>query len=566
MIKALAFLLLSTLTLYAATFNEIAFKGDVDRISGDFDRDTLLKICHIEYPPVYKIWKKDPTFKESQIEGFVKNLTDYAASMGYYRAKVFAQTTEDTIILTIQKNTPIKIRTIVLDEEFAKHSSLKVDEVFRTSDFSSTKKQITRYLEEHGYPTYELNAKAYVDLDLYQVDINISVDKGELRYFGTTDINNSSKMDEELITEQIKYQENERYNVLKVEESYDNLYQLGVFSKIQFQADFNQSQDGITPITVTLEEGETKEIVSQLGYDTKEGARGGVDYIDHNFLGNLREFTTGAKIATRGYRAYTGFYDPKFIKWGLLGRLSLRNELSYHNWRYDGYDEKLLAERVTLGRKLFDLDHFFGFQIENNKVSSDNALLLSKTYLINSLFYRLVIDKRDDPLDAKDGYYLSLYGEKAMQSLGSKIDYLKLLAEGRYIQSFDPWVVAAKVEIGSLDQETPLFKHFFAGGAMSNRGYEFRDVGLHYDGDPIGGVSMIDSSLETRYYLTDLFSVVGFVDATMLSNDVEKFQDKWYPSIGSGVRYLSPIGPLRFDIGFQRDANFAVHLGIGQVF
>ena len=564
--RVLTVLLIFTFYAYPKTFTNIEFKGDIDLIQGEFDRATLLKICHIEYPPFYKFWKSNPTFESTQIEDFIDNLIDYANSMGYYEAKVFSKTNSDTIILYIIKNRPIKIKTLTIDPEFKRFTNLKVNKRFRTIDFSETKKKIARYLEENGYPTYKMDAKAYVDLDLYEVKVVIDVKKGKKRYFGSTEINNTTRMDNELITEQIEYEEKELYNVLKLEESYDNIYRLGVFSKIQFEPDFNQTQNGITPITIHLEEGKTKEVSAQLGYDTQEGARGGVDYIDHNFYGNLREFRAKAKLTSLGYRAYTSIYDPKIIDWEPLGRLSFNNEISYHNWKYDGYSERLFIERVTLGRELFKLDHFFGFQIENNKVTSDNGLLLSGTYLINSLFYRLVVDKRDDSLDAKDGYYLSIYAEKAMQQLGSKINYLKLLAEGRYIQSFEPWIVASKIKVGTLSEKTPLFKHFFAGGAMSNRGYEYRDLGRHYEGDPIGGVTLIDSSLEGRYYLTDNLAVVGFFDATMLSEEIEKFNDSWYLSIGGGVRYLSVIGPLRFDIGFQEDFDFAIHLGIGQVF
>ncbi len=564
--RLLFILLLLTLFIHAKSFTTIKFQGDVDLIAGEFDRETLLKICHIEYPPFYKPWKKDPIFDESQIDGFVKNILKYAHSMGYYRAKVFKKTTKDTIILNIQKNQPIKISSIDLDPEFQRFSLLKVGHRFRTVDFTETKKKITRYLEEHGYPTYTMNARAEVDLDLYKVDISIKINKGEKRYFGETDINNSSKIDQTLIRKQIVYKKDELYNALKLEKSYDNIYRLGVFSKIQLKPEFNQSQAGVTPIKLTLEEGKTKELISRLGYDTVDGVRGAVDYIDHNFFGDLREFKVGAKVSQRGYRTYTSFYDPNILDLPLLGRLNFRNEVDYHDWEFDGYDESLLVERATLGVELFRLDHFFGFQLEHNQITSDNALLLSGSYLINSLFYRIVIDERDNPMDAKNGYYLSFYAEKAMKQVGSEIDYLKLLTEGRYIKSFDPWVFAIKARIGDLNAQTPLFKHFFAGGAMSNRGYEYRDVGIHVDGDAIGGVSMIDASIESRYYFTEKFATVFFIDASTLSEEVHDFTQPWYPSYGTGLRYLSIIGPLRFDIGFQESGNFAIHLGIGQVF
>lgn len=561
----LTIFIILTLFINAKTFENIEFQGDVDLVTGEFDRTTLLKICHIEYPPIYKFWKRDPTFESEQIEDFVDNLINYTNSMGYYREQINPKTTDDTIILYISKGKAIKVKSIEIDDEFRRFMLFEKDKRFRTKDFTQTKKKITRYLEENGYPDYKMEAKAFVSKDKpYQVDIKISVDKGNKYYFGKTDIHNSSKMDDELITEQIIYEEGELYNVSKVEESYDNIYRLGVFEKIKVKADFNKSSD-IAPLNIALKEGETKEFVSMLGYDTYEGARGGAEYIDHNFFGNLREFKVGAKVTEKGYKVYTGLYDPKVVR-PIINKFSFRNELNYQNWQYNGYKESLTVERVTFGKSFINLDHFFGFQLEYNDIESDNGMILDGSYLINSLFYRLVIDERDSIMDAKNGYYTSLYIEKAMTQLASEIDYLKILAEGRYIKQIDPMVFAIKVRLGRLSQDTPLFKHFFAGGAMSNRGFEYRDLGPHFEQDPMGGVGLIDTSIEGRYYLSENFSVVGFMDSSTISQEVDKFEDDWYRSYGMGMRYLSVIGPLRFDIGFQENSNFALHLGIGQVF
>ena len=560
--KHLFILILLTLFMNAKIFTTIEFTGDVDMITGEFDRATLLKICHIEYPPIYKVWKKDPVFETAQIEKFVENLINYAQSVGYYRVKVNSKTTDDTIFLNIKKHKAIKINSIHMDNEFQKLVLFKQGKHFRTSDFTKSKKKIVRQLEERGYPNYTMKAKAFVDLDLYHVDINISIKKGQKYYFSTTDINNTSDINDELIHEQIVYKEGELYNIEKIEKSYDNLYRLGVFSKIDM--DSNNSQ-GKTPISIYLEEGETKEVTSYLGYDTQDGVRSGVEYVDHSFLGDLRDLKIGAEMAEEGHRTYLSVYDPRIIL-PILGRFSFKNEVSYQNWNYDGFDEKLIAERATIGKEFLKLEHFFGFQLEFSDIDSSNPIFLDDNYLINSLFYKLVIDERDSEMDAKNGYYGSLYIEKAMVDLGSDIDYLKLLAEARYIKEIAPFVIAVKVEAGMLSQETPLFKHFYAGGDMSNRGYEYRDLGSHVSGDAIGGVGVIDTSIEGRYYMSENFAVVVFMDATTLSKEVKKFNSDWYRSYGTGLRYLSVIGPLRFDIGLQEYGDFAIHLGIGQVF
>jgi len=550
--------------LEAKNFTTIEFKGDVDLITGEFDRGTLLKICHIEYPPIYKFWKKDPIFQRKEIDGFVKSLLEYAHSMGYYKAKVTSSTESETIYLRLKKNEPIKVSSVHIPQEFRKFLLFKERRRFKTTDFTTTKKRIRRFLEENGYPTYTMSAKAFVDLDLYQVDVNISVDKGVKRYFSTTDMNNSSEVNNFLISKELKYEKDELYNVLKLEESYDNLYRLGVFSTIKMEADFNNS-DGKTPIHLVLEEGRTKELSSNLGYDTEDGARGGVSYIDHDFFGNLREFRASIKVAERGYEASTGYYDPRLENpW--LGDFSFRNELKYGKWDYDSYVENAVTERVTFGKSLIGLDHFFGFQLEYLDVESDVPAFQEGNYLINSLFYRVVIDERDSKMDAKNGYYTSLYLEKAMTQLSSDMDYFKMLAEARYIKELNRFVLASKIKVGMLSQETPPFKHFFLGGAMSNRGYEYRDLGEHSGKYPIGGLTVIDASLEARYYLTENFSVVSFFDSSKMSQEVHDFSSQWYNAYGLGLRYLSVIGPLRLDVGYPQEGGFALHLGIGQVF
>jgi len=562
--KILLILILFMVCVEAKTFKQIEFRGDVDLLTGEFDRSTLLKVCHIDYPAVYKFWKKNPTFEEEEVESFQKSVLDYAQSMGYYKAEVRTELKDETIYLELVKNDPIKIASIHLSEGFEEHLLLTKGERFRTGDFTGTKQSIVKFLEQSGYPSYKMNAKAYVDVERYQVDVNISVEKGKRYLFSTTTLKNETEIDDTLIEEALTYKEGELYDILKLEESYENIYQFGAFENIDFKVDINESVD-VIPIVIGLTQGETKEFTSSLGYDTEEGLRAGLTYIDYNFLGNLRQFKVGALVSQRGHQFFNSLYDPK-VTFGSLGSLSLRNEVEVSRWDYDAYVEKLLVERLTFGKRLLDFEHYFGFQLENSEIVSGVPDFLAGNYFISSLFYRVLLDKRDSKMDAKNGYYTSLYLEKAMHALGSEIDYLKAHLEARYIHSFDAIVLASKINIGTISDETPPFKHFFLGGAMSNRGYEYRDVGEKVSGYPIGGLSMLELSLEARYYLSTNFSLVGFVDSSKLSNEVYDFSDTWYHSYGVGVRYLSIIGPLRMDVGFPQKGGFALHLGIGQVF
>ena len=145
---------------------------------------------------------------------------------------------------------------------------------------------------------------------------------------------------------------------------------------------------------------------------------------------------------------------------------------------------------------------------------------------------------------------------------------LGFMCESWDIKTFDNLTASFKTKIGTLDRDLPIFKHFFAGGAYSNRGYAYEKVGVKdSDDNPYGGLSMIDSSLEFEYNIYKNIGVVTFFDSTMLSLESNNFNDKFYNSFGFGARYYTPIGPFRVDFGFPKDdGGFVFHIGIGQVF
>lgn len=96
--------------------------------------------------------------------------------------------------------------------------------------------------------------------------------------------------------------------------------------------------------------------------------------------------------------------------------------------------------------------------------------------------------------------------------MGSEIDYIKTLTQIRYLKTFDKLTSSIKTSVGTLDKDLPIFKHFFAGGDYSNRGYAYQKVGLKdSDDNPYGGLSMIDNSVEFEYAIRKDFGVVTFL-------------------------------------------------------
>lgn len=558
--KNFILILIFTLFLMGDEFHSVKFSGDYGSSDEEFSDETLEKICHIEYPPTYKVWKNNPVFTKKDIKLFRTNLKSYMESIGYYDGKVDITTAEDTIYVHIKKNRAIKIHSLKVPDEFKSFMRVKVSDRFKTKDFTQTKKSISRFLEENGYPDYKMESKAVVDVDLYKVDVSFEIQKGEKRYFGMTDINNSANIDNKLIAEALEYKEGELYDVKKVEKSYDNLYRFGVFEGINIKADTNISK---MPMKLSLVQGKTKSVITQVGYDTQDGVSGGLEYNDNNFFGDLNQLQIKAKGSLdRGYSVKSRFFKPQIID-----DISLSDEVSYSDWDYESYEEKLLSNRIYLGKKILEGVHNLGILTQKSNIVSKSSLVEDGSYLINALFYSAIFDYRDLPMDAKNGTYYNFYIENASKALGSDIDYLKIEAKARYIKEFTPFVFASKLKVGAINKDVPIFKRLFAGGAMSNRGYEYQMVGEILEDYPLGGNSMMEGSVELRRYFWDKFAVVGFFDSTMLSQEPNDFNSEFYNSFGTGIRYMSPIGAVRLDVGFpQKGGDYAIHFGIGEVF
>jgi translocation and assembly module TamA len=138
-------------------------------------------------------------------------------------------------------------------------------------------------------------------------------------------------------------------------------------------------------------------------------------------------------------------------------------------------------------------------------------------------------------------------------------------------------VLAGRTSVGSMVGESradiPANLRFYAGGGGSVRGFGYQLAGqLNDDDDPIGGRSLLELSGEARVRVTESIGVVAFVDAgTVYSSTVPDFSETLRIGAGPGLRYFSPIGPLRLDVGFplnprNSDDTWQLYISIGQAF
>jgi translocation and assembly module TamA len=138
-------------------------------------------------------------------------------------------------------------------------------------------------------------------------------------------------------------------------------------------------------------------------------------------------------------------------------------------------------------------------------------------------------------------------------------------------------VLAGRTAVGSIVGEPrsdiPANLRVYAGGGGSVRGFGYQLAGeLDDDDKPIGGRSLVELGGEVRVRITESIGVVAFVDAgTVYSSATPDFSETLRVGAGPGLRYFSPIGPLRLDVGFplnprDSDDTWQLYISIGQAF
>ena len=228
-------------------------------------------------------------------------------------------------------------------------------------------------------------------------------------------------------------------------------------------------------------------------------------------------------------------------------------------------------------------------RVTNNQTPDEEQPLVDRLFekfTLSSVSSGLVRDTRDDPLDPTSGSLVGVDGEMALRGIGSEVGFAKTTFQGfLYRQLPRDLVFAAGARLGlgrgfAVVEDLPASERFFAGGDTTVRGFALDRLGddptIDENGFPIGGNALIVLNSELRVPVIGALQVVGFLDAGNVFNRVSNIRlGRIRGSVGFGIRYRSPVGPIRVDLGFKMDRRefadeqerlTALHVSIGQAF
>ena len=549
-----------------------------------FEEVVLQDALNVERKSFFQFWKEDiPKIKDKLLSTLELSLSSFYDAEGFYDATFKIDKNSTTVHVSIQENLPVKVSQIEISSDYniTQFITLKKDKIFRAKEFIQIKSNIIKSLLDRGYCSYDLDTKAYVDLEKHNVKLRYLLKKGGVCRFGETNIDGLKSIEKSIIKSKIMAKKGERFDPKKVKESYAKIYGLDVFDSVIINTDRKFYNE--VPIDIILQE-LTKPYHYEIGtgYDTFVGARVHGLITKRNFLGNAQKITLQASWSQKEQLLELDFFKPYLFTFFEYG-IDLGTEIGYSNLEYSGFKEKKSFSKFYLEHNEGKVKVRVGLSLENIDISlldnlKNNQELFQAVkegnFLLFYPYMHIVYDARDSKLNPKMGYYLSAYLEYGLPYSENASIYIKTLLEGRLIHTFGDLTLAGVAKFGVLDQasnEVPESKMLFAGGPYFNRAYGYNKIGVILS--PIqdsieGASSMMNLSFEADYPMWGNLYAAVFTDNTILTNKSYDFTGEMISSAGLGVRYMTPIGPFKLDVGWNihDSAQYGISFQIGQSF
>lgn len=544
----------------------IDFSGN-EKISSSQLYETL----GLRKPYAIEVWEDQPSIEPIAISQSVSALTSFYRSKGFYHAKITSETHADKVVFTIQENNPIRISSIQINSPINIESAISLhnNELFDQTAFSASKSAMKKRYGDAGYCNAQFNTKAWVDIETDNAYLLFEATPGEPCTFGAVSVESTPNIDGKLTTSMLRFKEGDPYSVEAIRLSYEALYAKEGITRVMIND--NEHNGSVVPILLNIEEAELPiRFTAGLGYSSDEGITAQTGLKHRNFFGDLKTLSLDVRYSQIKQEA-SGTFGLPLENRGLLGA-----EIGYKNEIFDGYKTESTYQKFTAKYQDIPASAMMGFLLDQVKTydSQDIASFPNNKLSLVSPIGELNYDTRDKPLDPTKGYWLNANLMGSLYTPGiSDASYFKSLLSAAYITSIDEHVFGAKIKWGTLriyDGEVPASYHFYAGGMNSNRAYTYRDLGpKNSDGDPIGFASITEGTLEYRFPIYKEVRGVLFNDITFASQNIlPDYAKDGYLGVGAGLRYVTPVGPIAIDFGFDPEnfAQHAIHFRIGELF
>jgi len=466
-------------------------------------------------------------------------------------------------------------------------------------------------LQDVGYATARVDGTVLADRARAEVVVRFTVDTGPISSFGAITLEGVEGELADSVRARLRFRQGDRYSQRKVEDTRTDLYEYGRFQLVRIELKPND-RDSVVPVHITLGLGPAN--------DLRLGGGAGANTLSYEIRGQALYSRTGwpttltttrleFRPAVVLERADQSSVDPRIDAIVGLDRIDLlfprvrgTAEAAFTYLALEAYTDYGPRLRLDLRAPLYRriVHAAIGWQLQllqfrdYNKLEGADIKKFSLGDVDRLGFYEqsITVELRDNPLMPKRGVYGELRVEEGTAAAGGQFTYVRVHPDVRGYFSLGSFTLAGRGRVGlfaaNADQ-VPVTQRFFAGGANSQRGFAERQLApfIRQKADEggravvIGGAASVELSAELRFPMFHIRTLpiggVLFTDAADVTEDAGDLSLRHlHYAAGAGLRALTPIGSVRFDVGVRLNrrgteepggnSRFAYHLSIGEAF
>ena len=581
------------------------------KITGNryFDNDTIRE--RLAVTP--SSWPRFPRGRYSPklLERDVESILSVYRSNGFRDVKVetavddqdSSKTGDISISITVNEGSQWFVRTLSIEgadeaerEELNGVVRSASGQPYSQASIGTDRDSILTFYFNRGYPDATFEWTEIETALPNRVDLRYSVKPGRRQYVRDILINGLHATNPKLVQDRIRFSPGEPLAQSSLSETQRRLYELGIFAKVQVAT---QNPDGLEESRYVLYQlDEASRYSMTFGFGAEFGRIGGGTTLDApagrsgfsprfsfgvsriNMFGVGHTLSLQTRLSNIQQRALLSYFAPHFLN---LEKLSLTVSGLFDN----SNDVRTFASRrvegsIQVGQRMSranSMQYRYSFRrvsVDQNTLNINPQLvpLFSQPTKTGILSVTFVHDTRDDPIDAKRGLLNTLDAGVSATQFGSRTPFFRMLERNSTYHRLTPNLVFARstnfgLIQGFVDEaDIPLPERFFSGGSFSHRGFPNNQAGPRdlVTGFPLGGSALLMNSLELRFPLFgDTLGGVLFHDAGNVYSKLENltlrsrqnnYQDFDYMvhAAGVGLRYKTPVGPLRIDLSYSPNA------------
>ncbi|MFV3402568.1 autotransporter assembly complex protein TamA [Pseudomonas sp. NY15463] len=507
-----------------------------------------------------------------------------AQALGYYQAHIDTEVKPPAeagkpaqLLIRVEPGEPVRLRNVTVRINgpaselkafrIPNSKALRPGEPLNHGHYEDAKRLIQNQASRYGFFSGRFERQRLaVDPQAGVADIELIYQSGPRYRLGAVTFGGDTPLDNDLLQRMVPFKPGTPYDSELIAELNNDLQSSGYFEGVRVDAAPTAAVAEQIPVEVHLDTRKPRTMGLGLGYSTDVGPRAKANWTRHWV--NPQGHSYGWEAELSAPRQNVGLWYDVPLDPPLTDKLRFAG--GYQNEEISGTDT--LSKLLTVGpewhsklpsgwQRVVSLK----YQREEYRLGDDSGL---SNLLMPGLSYSYL--RSDNRIDPHQGYRLQFDVQVAKQGLGSDTNLVhgNVLLKGLTTLGQNHRFLG-RVQFGGsatngYQQNIPPSLRFFAGGDQSVRGYDYQSLSPENNqGDRIGGRYLVAGSAEYQYSIAEKWRVATFIDQGNAFNSLELPSLK--TGVGIGVRWVSPVGPLRLDLAraLDDDGGFRLHFSMG---